>query len=212
MKVVGWWRTGSTYIQQGDIVPGLQCCDEALALAPIPFDAAMIQAVQGRGLVNIGQVERGIAALTAAVAWFEKSRLHYTRVLFANWLGDIYLQQGELSQARVLFEELLRTSLEAGYRHLAGVAERGLGESLVAEDPNAAAEHLEAALQLLEAIGACNEVAKVMVAQALLHRALGDATRARDLLTRALTLFETLGTLDEPHRVQDTLAALEDSC
>src|SRR5262249_24686443 len=107
MKAVGWWRTGSAHIQHGDFVPGLECCDAALALSPIPFDAAMIQAVRGRGLVNVGQVERGIAELTAAVAWFEKSRLHFTRAMFAIWLGEAYLQQGELSQACVLFEENL---------------------------------------------------------------------------------------------------------
>jgi tetratricopeptide (TPR) repeat protein len=211
LKVVGWYRTGSTHIQQGDIVSGLQCCEAALALAPIPFDAAMIQAVQGRGLANVGQAERGTAELAAAVAWFEKSRLHYTRVWFATWLGDVYLQQGKLSQARVLFEEILRTSREAGYRHLSGVAERGLGESLVAEDPAAAAAHLEVALQVLEAIGARNEVAKALVAQAQLHRALGDTAGARTLLARALALFETLGTLDEPRRVQAILATLDDS-
>src|SRR4029453_19634794 len=40
LKVVGWWRTGATHVQRGDPVRGLQCCEEALALAPIPFDAA----------------------------------------------------------------------------------------------------------------------------------------------------------------------------
>ena len=60
LKVVGWWRTGSTHVQRGDPAQGLQCCEEALVLSPIPFDAAAIQAVRGRGLVNIGQVGRGI--------------------------------------------------------------------------------------------------------------------------------------------------------
>ena len=63
----------------------------------------------------------------------------------------------------------------------------------------------------MEAIGARNEVAKTLVAQALLHRALGDTMGARGLLARALALFETLGTLDEPRRVRAILATLEDS-
>ena len=54
-------------------------------------------------------------------------------------------------------------------------------------------------------------MAKTLVAQALLHRALGDTMGARGLLARALALFETLGTLDEPRRVQAILATLEDS-
>lgn len=72
------------------------------------------------------------------------------------------------------------------------------------------AVHLTAAVQLLEAIGARNEVAKALVAQAHLCRATGDLTGARRRLERALVLFETLGTLDEPRRVQALLATLED--
>src|SRR5207248_7062720 len=47
LKVVGWWRTGSTHIQRGDFAAGLQCLDEALALAPIPFDLGMMRANRG---------------------------------------------------------------------------------------------------------------------------------------------------------------------
>ena len=210
LKVVGWCRTGSTHIQRGDPEIGLQCCDEALALSPIPFDTAMIKAVRGHGLVKIGKMEAGIAELTAAVAWFEQSRLHYTRWVFALRLGEAYLRQGERLQARARFEEVLTISQEAGYRHLAGVAERFLGETLMPQEPAAAAAHLTAAVQLLEEIGARNEMAKALVAQAHLCRATGDLAGARRLLDRALVLFETLGTLDEPRRVQALLARLED--
>jgi class 3 adenylate cyclase/tetratricopeptide (TPR) repeat protein len=208
LKVVGWWRTGSTHLQRGDPALGLQCCEEALALSPTPFDVAMIKGVRGRALVQVGQVEAGMAELTAIVAWLEQSRLYYTHAVLVLWLGEVHLHQGEWCQARVLFEEVLATSQEAGYRHLAGVAERCLGESLMAEDVTAAAGHLDAAVHILEAVGARNEVAKALVAQAKLHRTAGDVSGARCLLERALTLFETLGTLDEPHRVQALLAML----
>jgi tetratricopeptide (TPR) repeat protein len=208
LKVVGWWRTGATHVQRGDPVRGLQCCEEALALAPIPFDAAMIQAVRGRGFVHAGEAARGTAELAAAVAWFKQSRLHYTHAFCALWLGEVYLSQGEMHQARALFTEVLATSQEADYRYLVGVAERGLGESLLAEDVVAAEEHLEVALHILAEVGARNEVAKTLVAQANLRRAVGDTMGARGLLERALALFETLGTLDEPHRVQALLATL----
>jgi tetratricopeptide (TPR) repeat protein len=210
LRVVGWWRTGSTHIQRGDPEIGLQCCDQALALSPIPFDTAMIKAVHGHGLVKIGKVEAGIAELTAAVAWFEQSRLHYTRLVFALRLGEAYLRQGERAQARARFEEVLTTSQEAGYRHLVGVAERFLGETLMHQEPVAAEAHLTAAVQLLEEIGARNELAKALVAQAHLRRVADDLAGTRGLLNRALDLFEMLGTLDEPRRVQALLATLGD--
>jgi len=77
LKVVGWWRTGSTHIQRGDADAGLRCCEEALALSPIAFDAAMIQAVRGYGLIKAGDVAAGTAEVTAVVAWFERSKLQY---------------------------------------------------------------------------------------------------------------------------------------
>lgn len=167
LKVVGWWRTGSTHIQRGDVEQGLQCCEEALALPPAPLDAAMIKAVRGHGWVKGGKEEAGTAELTAAVAWFEQLRLGYTRSVFALRLGEAYLRQGERLRARSFFQEVLAISQESGYRHLAGVAERFLGESLVVEDPAAAAVHLAEAVQRLGKVGARNEMAKGWVAQAI---------------------------------------------
>jgi hypothetical protein len=59
-------------------------------------------------------------------------------------------------------------------------------------------------------VGARNELAKVLVAQAQLRQRAGDQARARELLAQALGLFEALGTLDEPLRVRAALAALQD--
>ena len=145
------------------------------------------------------------------MAWFDRSRLSYTHSLFTLRLGEGYLRQGVLLQARGLFAEVLASSQEAGYRQLEGVAERCLGESMAAENPTAAVEHLESARRILQEVGARNEVAKVLVAQATLRRASGDAAGARVLLERALALFETLGTLDEPLRVRAALAVLQEN-
>ena len=65
-------------------------------------------------------------------------------------------------------------------------------------------------MHILQEVGARNEVAKVLVAQAALCRASGDVAGTRALLERALALFEALGTLDEPLRVRAALAALQD--
>ena len=59
LKVVGWWRTGSLKIQRGDIEAGIACCNEALALSPGPFDAAMARATHGYGLVKRGDLDDG---------------------------------------------------------------------------------------------------------------------------------------------------------
>ena len=104
---------------------------------------------------------------------------------------------------------LAESCRELGYRHLEGVAARLLGEVLSPEAPAAAANLLEVAARLLEDMGARNELAKALLAQAYLRRTAGDPAGARQLLERALALFEALGTLDEPSRVRSALAALE---
>jgi len=58
-------------------------------------------------------------------------------------------------------------------------------------------------------MGARNELAKTLVAQANLRGTAGDPAGARQLLERALAVFEALGTLDEPSRVRSALAALD---
>jgi len=209
LKVVGLWRTGSTHILQGNPQTGLRLCEEALALSPTPYDAAMVKAVRGYGLVKAGETEHGTAELEEAVEWLERSHLPYTRAVFALRLGDAYLRQGERVKARAIFEEVLVTSREGGYRYHEGRAGRLLGEVVASEDPAAAAHLLEAAARLLEKVGARHELAQALVAQANLRQAAGDAAGARQLLERALALFEALGTLDEPSRVRAALAALE---
>jgi len=208
IRVVSWWRMGWTHIQRGDPETGVRCCQEALDLAPSPLDAAMAKAAQGYGLVRLGQVQAGTAQMADAVAWFDQSNLRLTRSSFGVWLGHSYLLQGEPARARTILEVVLTTSRELGYRHLEGMALRLLGESLVKEDPSEAVSQLEAAIRILEEIGARNEHAKALVAQAELRRAGGDPAEARHLLERALAVFEALGTLDEPRRVQAVLGAL----
>jgi tetratricopeptide (TPR) repeat protein len=202
---VGWWRTGSTHIQRGDAAAGLACCDEANRLGPIAFDAAMIRAVRGYGLVKAGDAETGMRELADSVAWFEQSNLRYTRALFASWLAECRLRVDDPQGARVLLESLLQTTRTEGYHHLEGVVLRLLGESLIADRPEEALAHLDAAALVFHEVGARNETAKTLVARAELRLASGDTSGARTLLEQAGALFEELGTRDEPARVRALL-------
>src|SRR5207249_5929122 len=125
LKVVGSFRTGSTHILRGDPETGLRYCDEALALSsPVPFDTAMTKAVRALGLVKAGDAATGTAELREAVAWFERSKLRYTRSVVALWLAEARLRQGEPAEARALIDEVLAATRDVGYRQLEGVALR----------------------------------------------------------------------------------------
>jgi hypothetical protein len=95
LKVAGLWRTGCACVQQGDSDRGLRYCEEALALTPIPFDAAASRMVHGYGLIKVGHVEAGITELEEVIAWFESSRLSHLRLLATLWLAEGHLARGD---------------------------------------------------------------------------------------------------------------------
>ena len=208
LKVVAHMRRGSTEIQRGEVERGLRACDQAAALSPGPFDTMMLKAMRAAGLMKTADIAGGVAELTEAVAWFERSALQYTRAVYALRLADGYRRLGDSARARALAEDVLTATRDRGYRHLEGRAERAVGESLLSEDPRAAAKHLEAAARILAGIGALNDLAEVSLAQARLHEAAGDLIGARALLEGALAIFEELGAIDEAAQTRAALEAL----
>src|SRR5439155_23765874 len=95
LKVAGMWRKGCACVQQGDTDRGLRYCEEALALTPIPFDAAAARMVRGYGLIKAGHIEAGISELGEVAAWFESSRLFHLRLLATLWLAAAHLARGD---------------------------------------------------------------------------------------------------------------------
>jgi tetratricopeptide (TPR) repeat protein len=208
LKVVGWWRTGWTHIQRGDAKAGLRCCDEALALSPSPFDAAMARGARGYGLIKAGDLDGGIAVLEDVVAWFARSNLPVTGAQFALCLADGYLRSGNRARARQVLDAALTTCRDKGNRALEGMTHRLLAEALAPDEPGEADRHVETALRLLDEVGARNEYAKALVARASLRAAQGESAEARRLLAEALGIFEALGTVDEPGPVRRRLESL----
>jgi hypothetical protein len=91
---------------------------------------------------------------------------------------------------------------------LVGSAHRFLGEVALHTDPAEAAPHFERSIATLRAIHADNELALAYAGYGRLHAQQGDTAQARDYLTRALAIFERLGTLGEPDKVRQVLTTL----
>jgi class 3 adenylate cyclase/tetratricopeptide (TPR) repeat protein len=210
LKVVGLYRTGAAHIHQGDIERGVRCCDKALSLNPLPYDVAMAKVFRGYGQIRAGRFDAGIADLTEAIAWFDRSRLHHVRVAPALRLSEGYLLRGDLGTARALIDDVLTTSRAKGYRYVEGLAHRLLAECLAQESPTVAAEHVDAAQRIFISTDARNDLAKALVTRSGLCQRSGNFAAARKLLEEAAAIFGSLGTLDEPTRVRSALAALEE--
>jgi tetratricopeptide (TPR) repeat protein len=209
LRVIGLWRMGVTYTQQGDPERGVKCCDEALALRPLPYDAATAKGARGYGEIKVGLTDAGIADLSEAVASLEDFHLRYTCARYALWLGEGHLRRGDRATARSLIEDVLETSRKTGYLHFEGLARWLMGECFAFEDPTSAEPYVETAMEILGRIGARNDLARAMVTRAALRQAGGDVAAARQLLDQAGAIFQALGTLDEPARVEAARAALD---
>jgi len=209
LQAIGLWRMGSVHVQRGDPRSGITCCDEALALAPSPYDAALAKAVRGYGQIKMGRLDAGVAEVTEALAWFENLRLRQPWLRWALWLVEGYLLRGDLGRARSLAIDILNESREAGYRHIEGLACWLMSDCLGRDDPGAAAEYVEQAIRIFETIGARNDFAKALATRAgLLWRA-GDSVAARQLFGEARDIFAALGTRDEQAMVEDALGELD---
>ena len=122
-------------------------------------------------------------------------------------LAEGHLSKGELATARALIDDVLTTSREQGYRYVEGLAHRLLAECLAVESPVVAVQHVTEAQQIFEAVGARNDLAKTLVTRSKLSQS--NPSEARELLKEAAAVFKALGTLDEPARVEEALAALD---
>jgi len=200
---------GVAHFVRGDLERGLQCCNEALALAPIPRDIAWASVVRGYGKIKAGHANQGIAELSEGLAWFESSRMRWTHVIGAVWLAEGHLRRGDYATARPFIENLLSTCRSAGYFHYEGRACWLMGECLAGEAPAVAEDYVETAIRIFEQVGARNDLAKANVTRAALRQRAGDVATARQLLHQANAIFRALGTLDEPIRVEAALAALD---
>jgi tetratricopeptide (TPR) repeat protein len=203
------WRTGATYIHQGDAERGVQYCEEALALRPLPYDVIMAKGMRGYGKVKAGLVDAGITDLTEAVAGFENSSLRYGYARYALWLVEGHLRRGDRAPARALIQKILEISRSTGYLHLESLACSLMAECLAPEDAAAAEPYIENAMEILERIGARNDLARAIVTGAALRQATGDLSAARDLLNRADAIFQELHTIDGPVWVEAARAALD---
>jgi tetratricopeptide (TPR) repeat protein len=199
--VVGWMRTGSTLIFQGQPGEGIACCDTALSLAPSPYDARMIRSIRAYGRLRAGEgVDLAVEELSEATAWFQQSKLQYTWTYFSLWLTEGHLRLGQADQAAELAGRALSAAETYGYRHLEGLAHRIIAESMLHADLSRARRHAEQAIQLLKSVGARNDLAKARVVQASLA-----PTEAPAQLAEALREFRALGTVDEIARTESMI-------
>ena len=114
-----------------------------------------------------------------------------------TWLGEAYLQSGDLERARELATRGLETTRESGHRYATGEASRALGQIAQARGELAEAEtHLLAALDAFTAIEARVEIGRTRLALAELAHGQARPEAVADHLAAAHGSSAPCGCLD----------------
>jgi tetratricopeptide (TPR) repeat protein len=195
------------YTAKGDLRQGIAFGEMAVAKAPTTGDKVWSQSFLSWAWCRAGQPERGVEFLVQAVAMQRAARFIWSEVC-ALKLGEAYWRLGDPEKANQTLEEVEVTAGRCGMRFLVGSAQRMLGELAASNSPARAAALFEESIGILGQIKAENELGLACAGLGRLHAREGNTTRARRFLTRALAIFERLGTLGEPDRIRREVTAL----
>jgi tetratricopeptide (TPR) repeat protein len=208
LVIFATWTLSMAYTWRGDLGRGVEYGELALQKASTPADKAWAQRGLGWALCRVGETNRGIELLTAALAIVRASGHMPTEIPTTCFLGAGYWLAGEDDKARQTLEEALEMADRCGARYYLGWAQRLLGEIALKANPAQAVSHFEKSIAVLQEIKAENELALAYAGYGRLQKQQGQIGQAREYLTKALEFFERLGTLIEPDKVREELAEL----
>jgi tetratricopeptide (TPR) repeat protein len=209
---VAAWLISWAYTAKGDLGQAVEYGELAVQKAPTPADKLWAQAVLAWTWCRSGEPCRGLELQAQVVSMHHTARCIYAE-LFTPFLGEGYYRAGEYAKAQQTLQELLEIAERWGLKFHIGCAHRLLGELALKTNPTQAeaplaAPHFEQSIAILQQIHAENELALAYAGYGRLHRQRGDIAQTREYLTRALEIFERLGTLGEPDKIRQALAAL----
>jgi len=205
------WTLSMAYTWKGDPGRGVEYGELALHKASTPADKAWAYRGLGWALCRTGEVNRGIELLRAALKIVIASGHMPSKIPTACILGAAYWMAGKDDKARRTLEESLGMANQCGARYYSGWAQRLLGEIALKANPDQATIHFEQSIAVFGEIKAENELALAYAGYGRLQLQQSQFAQAREHLTKALEIFERLGTLIEPDRLREIVAKLPEA-
>ena len=200
----------TAYINKGDLAQGIRYGELAEHKAPTPADKVWAQAHLALAWIRAGEPHRGIESLAPLVPMYRAVSYSGGEGQIMLSLSEGYWLTGEYDKARQMLEECLELAERCGMKSYIGIAHRLLAEIALKTDPAQAEPHFERAIAILREIKNESELPKAYAGYGRFHKQQSNTAQAREYLTKALEIFERLGTLIEPDKVREDLARLPD--
>lgn len=196
------------YTMKEDMARAIEYGEIALENARTPMNQVFSKGGLAYARCKAGDPEKGLRDLEGIVQALRTARFVPATLMQGVCLVEGYFLTGEVEKARHTAEELLELSDRCGARFFLGVAHYYLGMIALETDPVRAAPHFEKAIDILRELKAENYLALAYAGYGRFHKQQGRIKEAREYMTRALGIFERLGTLIEPEKVRQELAGL----
>jgi tetratricopeptide (TPR) repeat protein len=199
------------YTAKGDLARGKEYAELSINKGPTPTDKLWSLGGLAESLIRAGELHRGIEIQSDLLPKFRAVRYCIGEVESLLCLGEGYYLAGEYNKAKQMLKECLNLSDRCGMKVYVAGARRLLGEISLKTNPAQAAGHFEKSISIYQEIKVENELAKAYAGYGRFHKQNDNMAQARVYLTKALEIFERLGTLIEPDKVRKELTSLPEA-
>jgi tetratricopeptide (TPR) repeat protein len=193
---------------RGDVARAADYAKLCFEKAQTPAENIWAQSAMATAWCKSGQPERGVELLESMLKAVRSGRHVGTELGHLGFLCEGYLLAGKYEKATQAAQELLALSKRCGATLQLGMGYRLLAEIALKATSDEALPHFEKAISISQEIKAENELALAYSGMGRYHKQQGNPEQAREYLTKALEIFERLGTLIEPDKVRKELADL----
>jgi tetratricopeptide (TPR) repeat protein len=200
MSMISWLK--------GETPQAIKYGELAVKNAATPLDNAWAQIVRALAWSQAGRPEKGIEPLKPLYEIARDAKAALIECAIGWSLAECYLLTQKYEEAKTTAEAALAIAERCGMQHIIALNRRLLGEIALKTNSDEAAPHFEKAITISKEIKAENDLALAYSGMGRYHKQKGNTEQAREYLTKALEIFERLGTLIEPDKVREELAAL----
>jgi tetratricopeptide (TPR) repeat protein len=202
---------GFAYTFWGDLRRGVEYAELSCEKAPTPLGESVASIVLGLAKSRAGDPKMWIEPLSSILEIGRSVQNLTVQISSTAILSEVCCLAGEYDRATETLKNCVDLTERCKAKWFLGFARRLLGEVALATNPDEATPHFEQAISIFQEIKAENELALAYSGMGRYHKQQGNTEQAREYLTRALEIFERLGTLIEPDKVRKELVDLPSS-
>jgi class 3 adenylate cyclase/tetratricopeptide (TPR) repeat protein len=194
---------------KGDLDNALKFADMALDKAPTIGDSVYAQTCLAWALSRRGELEKAIELGKSLIPMYQFVQFVPGEVWITFILGEAQYLSKAYDEATQIVENVLVTAENCEMKFFMGWGYRLLGEIALKTDSDQAEPQFKKSIEVFRKITSENELALAYTGSGHFFKQQGNTDMAKEYLTKALEIFERLGTLREPDAVRKELNEIQ---